>query len=90
MIAGFVMPLADVDVTINNLSRSVSSDFDVLLADPEGQAAVIVSDRGANNTGRHDSCLSRFGSAQGVLSVACRLPMRDGRSVMISVEPDPD
>jgi hypothetical protein len=80
MVAGYVMPLADVDVTIDNLSRSVSSDFDVLLFGPEGQTALIESDMGANNTGRHDSCLSRFGSAQGVLSAASRLLMRDGRS----------
>jgi subtilisin-like proprotein convertase family protein len=48
-VSGFETSLADVNVTLHNLSHARSDDIDVLLIGPEGQTAVLVSDIGAAN-----------------------------------------
>jgi hypothetical protein len=48
-VSGFETPIADVDVTLTNLSSTQSDDLDILLVGPSGQTALIVSDMGANN-----------------------------------------
>jgi subtilisin-like proprotein convertase family protein len=48
-VSGFETPIADVDVTLNNLTISGSNagDIDILLVGPAGQTAVILSDVGS-------------------------------------------
>jgi subtilisin-like proprotein convertase family protein len=49
VVSGFETSLADVNVTLHNLSHARSQDIDVLLIGPEGQTAVLLSDIGADN-----------------------------------------
>jgi hypothetical protein len=48
-VSGFETPIADIDVTLTNLSSTQSDDLDILLVGPGGQTALIVSDMGAAN-----------------------------------------
>jgi subtilisin-like proprotein convertase family protein len=48
-VSGFETSLADVNITLHNLSHARSDDIDVLLIGPQGQTAVLVSDIGAAN-----------------------------------------
>jgi subtilisin-like proprotein convertase family protein len=47
---GFQTEIADVDVTIRNLTHTRSADVDVLLVGPGGQTALILSDVGTSAT----------------------------------------
>lgn len=48
-VSGFDTELADVTVTMSNLSHGLPADMDVLLVGPGGQTAMILSDAGAAN-----------------------------------------
>jgi subtilisin-like proprotein convertase family protein len=48
-VSGFETDLADVNVTLHNLSHAPADDLDILLVGPEGQTAIILSDIGFNN-----------------------------------------
>src|SRR5689334_7571922 len=49
-VSGFETPLADVDVTLHNLTQSEINGLDILLVGPGGQTAVIFSDVGGNSS----------------------------------------
>jgi subtilisin-like proprotein convertase family protein len=52
-VSGFTAPIADLEVTLTNLSHPTASDLDILLVGPGGQAVLIMSEAGddaANDT----------------------------------------
>ncbi|MDQ2655464.1 MAG: Ig-like domain-containing protein [Chloroflexota bacterium] len=49
-VSGFDQPLADVNVTLRNMTQSSLGDLNVLLVGPAGQTAVIFSDIGSNSS----------------------------------------
>ena len=44
LVSGFQTQLADIDVTLHNLTHGKANDIDVLLVGPGGQSALLVSD----------------------------------------------
>jgi subtilisin-like proprotein convertase family protein len=48
-VSGFQTEIADVNVTLNNVSIGLASDLDLLLVGPGGRTALILSDVGGNN-----------------------------------------
>ncbi len=49
-VSGFETELADIDVTLTNLSHTQAADIDALLVGPAGQTALLISDVGSSGT----------------------------------------
>jgi VCBS repeat-containing protein len=71
-VSGLRAPVADVDISLNQLTHPTATDLDIMLVGPSGQTALIMSDVGfgAGNDSLtfSDEAANRIDSAQAIVS----------------------